>query len=366
MAKNYEPIKNGNSFTELLESVLVNVWGDNGDNLKRNRIKQTRSALAQIRTSYRFRSQRHAPQPSHLNYKFSKNRAGYLAAFGERHAYLTYLHLKKVYSLRPDFVPQPLGKRNELVVTSLGAGACIELYGLCLYYLAEFQQRLFLKVNAIEKERGWVPNRHVVFARVLNRAFPKLDIDPINIDADLTGDAISLLSPYYDRLVDTDILLIYNVMNEIPSTYAKRVWRNIKFLLNTFQKPVLILLMEPSADKAEPRIHWLKKQLTQETTLIDTKKEEIFYFDSTPVKIELNPDENSLNHKLFGARIDGARPNFETNIQRSHFASVKIPNSPISMQQVMEQLSKLEIKRGRKGKFLHQSNENGKQLSLKM
>ena len=75
---------------------------------------------------------------------------------------------------------------------------------------------MYLKVNSIEKEREWVPNRHIVFATVLKRAFPKLDIDPTDIDADLIVDAIPLFSSYYDRLIDTDILLIYNVIGMHP------------------------------------------------------------------------------------------------------------------------------------------------------
>ena len=228
-------LKDTSDFSAQLESVLVNIWGGKGDRLTTTRIKQTRKALAEIRAIYRFKGEHGTPAPSKINYRFAKNRAGYLAAFGERHAYLSYFQLKKVFSHMPDAVPQPHGKRNELSITSLGAGACIELYGICQFYLGQYQQHLFIKLNSIEKERAWVPNRHIVFARVLKNAFPKLDIDPIDIDANLTADAITTLSTYYDRLVETDILLIYNVMNEIPTTYAKRVWRNIKFLLNIFQ-----------------------------------------------------------------------------------------------------------------------------------
>ena len=339
--------------------------GRSGNSLTTTRLKQTRRSLSEIRAIYRFKGERGTTAPSKINYKFVKNRAGYLAAFGERHAYLSYLHLKKVSSLSPNSVPQSHGRRNELVVTSIGAGACIELYGLCQFYLEHYQQHFYLKLNSIEKERSWVPNRHIVFSRILKSTFPKLNIDPIDIDADLTGDAISVLSAYYDQLIETDILLIYNVMNEIPTAYARKVWRNIKFLLNIFQKPVLVLFMEPSAEKAEPRVRWLKELLTHETELIDTCKEELFNFDASPVHICMDSKNKCLNYRLFGTRIQGSKPEFETTLSRSHFAAVHKPNSPIPMEQIAAQLSKLEIKRGKRGTFLHRISRIGQQSTFK-
>jgi hypothetical protein len=341
----------------LLETVLVNVWNGTGNRLNRTRLKQTRKALSEIRAIYRFKGERGTHPPSKLNYQFDKNRAGYLAAFGERHAYLSFLHLKNVQNLQLDAIPQPHGKRNELIITSLGAGACIELYGICQFYLGEYQQRLQLKLNSVEKAREWVPNRHIVFARVLKGAFPKISVDPVDIDVDLLTDAIPKFAPYYDRLANTDILLIYNVMNEIPSTYAKKVWRNIKFLLDIFQKPTLILLMEPSADKAQPRIQWLKEYLAHETEIIEEKKEDIFYFDTPPTCIDMDGNEDDLNYRLFGETIEGSKPTFETTIQRSHMSCIKKPDSPISMEHAMSQLSRLEKKRGKKGTFSRQQHK---------
>lgn len=339
-------------FQALLENVLVSVWGGSGGRLTDKHLRDTRKALATIRAIYRFKGERGTPQPSSINYGFKKNRAGYLAAYGERHAYLTFLHLKHVQAKQEGVVPQPSGRKRELVVTSLGAGACLEIYGLCLFYLENHQQPLTLRLNSIEKERMWVSNRHTVFDRVLKESFPKLEVDPIDIDGDLSQDAIPMFSQYYDRLAATDILLIYNVMNEIPTTYARPVWRNIKFLLNIFQKKMLILLMEPSAARAEPRIHWLKQQLSQETHLVETSKEEVFSFDSNPVLIETGDAEDSLNYRLFGKTIDGSRLTLEKTVQRNHMACVKLPNSPLKLEEVAEQISRLEVKRGRKGEFL--------------
>jgi hypothetical protein len=182
-----------------------------------------------------------------------------LAAFGERHAYLPYLQLKTVELRSPEAVPQPRGKRNKLVVTSLGAGACIELYGICLFFIGNNQQPLDLLLNTIDKEREWRPNRNYVFAKVLKESFPKLDISHTDINIDLRkAESVASLARHYDDLIDTDILLIYNLMNEIPIIYAKQLWRSIRFLLAIFQRPVLILLVEPSSERADPRVHLVK------------------------------------------------------------------------------------------------------------
>lgn len=341
-----------NKFSSLLEGVLVNIWGGTKDRLDTQHLMHTRKALARIRAIYRFKGEHGTIQPSRINYRAKSNRAGYLAAFGERHAYLPYLQLKSVQALKPDALPMPRGRRSELVVTSLGAGACIELYGICLFFIEDNQQPLYLKLNWVEREREWVPNRQYVFSQVLKESFPKLDIDPTDINIDLKGDVVSILARSYDRLIDTDILLIYNVMNEIPSNYARQVWKNIKFLLDIFQRPVLILLMEPSSERAEPRIHWLKQQLAQEAETINTGKGELYIFDAVPVCIVMNASDECLNYRLFGMRIGGSKLTFETTIRRSHLACVKRPNSPITIDQVTKQLSDLDIKRGRRGAFL--------------
>lgn len=187
---------------------------------------------------------------------------------------------------------------------------------------------------------------------MLKESFPKLDIDPLDITIDMKEDAVLKLAQHYDRLVSTDILFIYNIMNEIPTDFKKLVWKNIKFLLDIFQRPVLILLMEPSSERAEPRIHWLKIQLAQETELIKSGKEDLFAFDTEPVCIKMDSSGDCLNHRLFGIRIRGAKPTFETTSRRSHLACFKKPNSPISLEQVTRQLSDLDIKRGRRGDFL--------------
>jgi hypothetical protein len=342
--------KERNIFPSLLEKVLVDIWGGVGDRLSKPHLKSTRVATSYIRRVYRHKGEHGTIQPSQINYRLKKNRAGYLAAFGERHAYLSYLHLKKAQSKNPEAIPKPRGKRNELVITSLGAGACVELFGLCLFYLSGSpRQSLLLKLNSVEKEREWNSSQHIVFTRVLKDTFPKVDVDKIDIHVDLKENAIPAFANQYDRLVNTDILLIYNILNEIPSTYANKLWRNIKFLIDIFQRPVLILLMEPSALRAEPRIYIIKEQIIQQTDLIEESKEEIFYFNEAPVCIKMSNSEDDLNYRLFGPSADSSRTDFETSISRAHMSSVKKPDSPITIEQMARQLSKLGVKRGRKG-----------------
>jgi hypothetical protein len=354
-----------NIFPSLLEKVIVDIWGGSGNRLSAHQIRSTRAAASFVRRVYRHKGEHGTIQPSRINYQLKKNRAGYLAAFGERRAYLSYLHLKKVQGENPDLIPNPHGKRNELVITSLGAGACIELFGICLFYLSDRPtQSLLIRMNSIEKEREWNSSQHLVFTRVLKDTFPKVDVDKIDIAVDLKENAITAFANHYDRLINTDILLIYNVLNEIPSTYATRVWRNIRFLVDIFQKNVLILLMEPSAPNAEPRIYIIKEQLAQQTNMIEESKEEKFQFDEEPICIKMIDSEDDLNYRLFGPSTDRSKPQFDNTISRAHFSSVKIPDSPITVEQIAKQLSKLGIKRIRKGSGAFRHARIGQQYTF--
>ena len=110
-----------NTFTSLLEKVIVDIWGGGGDRLSNTYLKSTRAAISDIRRIYRFKGEHGTIQPTKINYQLKKNRAGYLAAFGEKHAYLSYLQLKNIQNEKPEAIPKLRGKRNELVITSLGA-----------------------------------------------------------------------------------------------------------------------------------------------------------------------------------------------------------------------------------------------------
>jgi hypothetical protein len=346
-------------FTEALESVLVSIWGGTREYLDDSLIRKTREALVEIRGAYRFKGEFRRKYPSTIQYRLPKNRAGYLAAFGERHAYLTYVHLKKIDKISPSVIPQPEDWGGELTITTLGAGAAIELYGICLFYNEETQRLRKLRLNLVEKVEAWKPNRHTVFDKVLKGKFPKLDVIPSDIDADLTKDCIPEFAKDYDRLVRTNILLIYNVLNEIHSMHAKMVWRNIHYLLSTCERPLLILIMEPSARNARPRVDWLKAQLAQSSEIVHEKDEEEIFFNSEPVLIDYEDTNIGLNDRLFGHTLDGGRPKLQQSVKRTHIACTTKPQSPIPMEQVYKQLAMLQLRRGKKGRFVREPRPQG-------
>jgi len=340
--------------TEALESVLINIWGGTKDHLDESLIKKTRKALVEIRGAYRFKGEFPRKYPSTIQYRLPKNRAGYLAAFGQRHAYLTYAHLKSIEEINPEVIPQPEDKRGELVITTLGAGAAIEAYGICLFYNKETQRLRKLRLNLVDKVDAWKPNRHTVFDKILKGKFPKLDIIPTDIDADLVKNCIPEFANHHDKLAETDILLIYNVMNEITTIHSKMVWRNINFILRICERPILILLMEPSARNARPRVDWLKAQFAQSSEVIHEKDEEEISFNSEPILIDYEGTNIGLNDRLFGQTLDGSRPKLQQMVKRTHITCRAKPQSPISMEQVLKQLSMLDLKRGKKGRFIKQ------------
>ncbi|MGD0779788.1 MAG: hypothetical protein ABR954_03280 [Dehalococcoidales bacterium] len=339
-------------FTDALESILVSIWGGTKSNLDDSQIRKTRDALVEIRAIYRFKGEYKNKYPSSINYQYPKNRAGYLAAFGQRHAYLPYFHLKRIEGINPKVIPHPERKKGELVVTTIGAGAAIEAYGICFFYNEEAHRLRKLRLNLIEKIDNWIPNRHTVYDKLLKGTFPKLEVIPHDITADLTKECIPIFSNHYDTIAKSDILLIYNVMNEILTKHSKMVWKNIKFILNNIEQPLLILLVEPSAPNASPRINWIKTQLAECSNLINNMDEEEFLFDSEPLQIVYENTGVGLNDRLFGQNIDGSKPEFKTSIKRTHMACTIEPQSPVSMEQVNKQLSMLNIKRGKKGRFV--------------
>jgi hypothetical protein len=347
-------------FTEALESVLVNIWGGTKDYLDDALIRKTRKALVEIRGIYLFKGDFPGKYPSTIQYRLAKNRAGYLAAFGQRHAYLTYSHLKAVENKNPEVIPRPEDRKGELVVTTLGAGAAIETYGICYFFNEETQRVTKLHLNLVEKVSAWIPNRHIVFSRVLKGTFPKLDVTPTDIDVDLTKDCIPKFADHFNSLVKTDILLIYNVMNEIPTKHSLMVWRNINFILRNCARPLLILLMEPCVSKARPRVDWLRAQLAQSSEVINDKIEEEIFFNSDPIKIGFEDTNIGLNDRLFGQKaLDGSKPVLQRSLKRTHMACMVKPQSPISMEQVQKQLAMLNIRRGKRGRFIRQPRPQG-------
>ena len=113
------------SFIRVFEPILINALGSYQDQLDDNLLKKTREALSYIRRVYRFKGELGAESPSHIDFREPKNRAGYLASFVERHAYLAYAHLKRVQAVNQTAIPLP-DAHGELTVTLAGAGPAIE------------------------------------------------------------------------------------------------------------------------------------------------------------------------------------------------------------------------------------------------
>jgi len=344
-------------FTEALESVLVSIWGGTKPHLDNNLIKKTRNALVDIREIYQFKGNYTKKYPSTINFRYPKNRAGYLAAFGQRHAYLPYFHLKRIAYENAKAIPKPESNKGELIVTVLGAGAAMELYGLVRYFNEESTRLKKLNLILVDKIDDWKPNRHTVFDKLMKGTFPKLNIIPHDIDADLTKDCIRAFSDYYQILVKTDVLLIYNVMNEIITKHSNMVWQNINYILKNAEKQLLVMLAEPAAHNATPRISWLKTQLAQRSTMILNVEQEEFNFNNDPFLVAFEETGSGLNDKLFAHYIDGKKPELKSSIKRTHFACMVEPNSPISFEQVNKQLAVLNLKRVQRGLFAKRLKE---------
>jgi hypothetical protein len=145
----------------------------------------------------------------------------------------------------------------------------------------------------------------------------------------LVQDNIVLLSQNYKNLADSDIILIYNVLNEITSKPLdqKMVWENLKYILKLCDKSALVLLMEPAAKYTRPRVQPTIERLSAVTKYVIDPNEEEFTFDKQPLKIQYENSSDGLNVRLFGNPIDGHRPTLEKSLRRIHLACVRIPIS---------------------------------------
>ena len=342
------------SFTEEFEPILVAAWGTAGSHLSESQLSRTRSSIVELRKLYRFRN----TPVSKIRYDVQKNAAGYLAAFGQRHAYLPYLHLKKVTEISPATIPTP-NHRGELTVTVLGAGASVEAYGLSLFYNESAHRLKRLQLNLVEKVEEWKPTRQIVMARLLKSKFPKMSVFNRDLDLDLAAeDAIQKLAFHHDRLVRTDILLVYNVLNEIGVGSANRVWNAMRYILTQCQNKVLVLVAEPNAPKARPRVAWLEDRLAECSRVIMLEPNANITFDESPVKIEFEGDGTGLNDRLFGSAGGGSGPVLQTSFSRTMIAATIEPFSPVSAESVEAQLRTLTVKRSKKGRFA-QRDSNG-------
>jgi hypothetical protein len=335
-------------FAHALEPILLKAWGSYNDKLDENIIRKTREALSYIRRVYRFKGEEGAESPSRIDYTVPRNRAGYLAAFGERHAYLSYAHLKKVSAIDKYAIPLP-NKHGELTVTLIGAGPAIETYGLCLFYNEANHELKKLTVNLVEKVVEWQPIRELVVPGLIKEVLPKIDTYSIPIKADIKEtNCIQTFSASHDSLVNTQILFIYNVLNEIESIYAPQVLRNLSYIIRQCEQPLLVLLAEPTAPKAWPRIRWLRDLLLQHTNVIWDDLNEEIDFSKAPTKISLT----GINEILFSRESGKNPPSFETTLNRVIMACQMIPPELFTSQRY-EQLKRiqLKLKRDTKGKL---------------
>lgn len=288
-------------FTDALENLLARVWQVSGDHLDSGFIRKTGEAVIDVRTIYRNKGEKLKGEKikrysQSIDFSQRRYRAGYIASFGERHAYLTYHHFKKIENVDQAVIPEP--QKGELTVTVIGAGAALELFGLCYYYNENKSRIRKLKINFIERTSDWQSDRDSMLEMIIKKAFLKLRIIKKDITINLAQDGIMPLSREYDSLAKSDIILIYNVLNEITFYHTKMVWKNIEYILKICDKRVLILLVEPSAKYTISRIQPVIDQLSRCAKTILKSDEEEFVFNSGPLRIECS-DSNSLNFRLF-------------------------------------------------------------------
>jgi hypothetical protein len=296
---------------------------------------------------YRFKGELGAEAPSHTDFREPKNRAVYLAAFGERHAYLSYAHLKRVQAVNQNAIPLP-NRHGELTVTLIGAGPAIETYGLCLFYNESTHELKRLTLYLIEKVREWQPTRELVVSGLIKEVLPKVDIYSIPIEADIKEtNCVQTFAAHHDSLVSTNLLVIYNVLNEIEAEYAPIVLRNLSYIIRQCEQPLLVLLAEPTAPKAWLRIKWIRRLLLDHSKVLIDQLNEKIEFSEEPTKITLT----GLNERLFSRAAEKNPPSFETSSNRVSMACQVVPPELFASQRY-EQLQRLLLRRDRKGRIV--------------
>jgi hypothetical protein len=298
--------------------------------------------------------------PKKIRYKANKNRAGYMASFGQRHAYLPYYQLKEIEEEFPQVIPSP-NKNGELSITIVGAGAAIELFGVLFYYNEDVQRIRRVNLVTIEKVEEWEEMRSLVTKSMLKRFFPKVAIKEYPIVADLTKPCWEKFAKIHEVLINSDILICYNVLNENEVSVQQKIIANIRYVLVQNVKNLLVLLMEPSPDKAIPRVRPFKEFLTQHATIIHDHIK-TYAFNKPPLKIEFENEGDGLNRRLFSRKPnEKSNPLFDQTIKRNAVAALKKPNEVIPFQIAVVQHR--EIRHREKGYYLRR-RENGKQMSF--
>jgi hypothetical protein len=146
-------------------------------------------------------------------------------------------------------------------------------------------------------------------------------------------------------------MLIYNVLNEIETEHARMVLRNLSYIIRQCEQRLLVLLAEPAAKKAWPRIKWIRQLLLTYSTVIIDEPNESISFTEEPIRIEMK----GVNELLFSRAYEKNPPVFETSLNRAVMACQMIPQEPFSSQSY-EQLQRLfSIRRDRKGKIIKEN-----------
>lgn len=345
------------NFTRELEYLLIQAWRTRGDKLPDNFIKRTREAVSEIREFYTFKRR----MPKKIRYRTNKHRAGYLASFGQRHAYLPYYQLKEVEKGCPKAIPSPY-RNSELTIILTGAGAAIELFGVLFYYNESVQRVRKVHLITIEKVGEWEEIRSLVTKSMLKSFFPKVVIKEYPIVADLTKPCWEMFARIHETLISCDILMCYNVLNENEVKVQDKIIANIRYVVSQNTRDLLVLLMEPAPDKAIPRVRPFKQFLAQHGTIIQDHIK-TYVFDKPPLKIELESEEDGLNRMLFSRKAHGkSNPIFEQRIKRNALTVLKKTNEVLPLQEATAQHR--EVRDREKGYYVKR-RENKNQMSFR-
>jgi len=340
------------------EILLARTWESQSNTLSDHYVQKTRDAIAYIREFYTFK----VKMPSKINYRLKKNRAGYLASFGERHAYLPYYQLRQIGQKSSANIPQP--QDGELTLTILGGAAAVEVFGILHYFNEKTQVIRRLNLVTIEKVGEWDEVRHLYVNTLVKDFFRKVSIKEFKISADLTQPCERRFAEQHAVLINTDILMCYNVLNENEVSKQQAILANLRYILNLNTKPLLVMLMEPSPDKSIARVRPFKTYLASTSDILQDDIQ-TYQFDEDPLRIAMNKDyPQDLNTRLFRPRAGkAANPVFYNNIKRIAISAVKQPNERLPLSALIQQVKDLRDKE--KGYFMRRRTALGQMDFLK-
>lgn len=346
------------SFMAEFEILLARTWESQSNTLSDHYVQKTRDAIAYIREFYTFK----VKMPSKINYRLKKNRAGYLASFGERHAYLPYYQLRQIGQKSSANIPQP--QDGELTLTILGGAAAVEVFGILHYFNEKTQVIRRLNLVTIEKVGEWDEVRHLYVNTLVKDFFRKVSIKEFKISADLTQPCERRFAEQHAVLINTDILMCYNVLNENEVSKQQAILANLRYILNLNTKPLLVMLMEPSPDKSIARVRPFKTYLASTSDILQDDIQ-TYQFDEDPLRIAMNKDyPQDLNTRLFRPRAGkAANPVFYNNIKRIAISAVKQPNERLPLSALIQQVKDLRDKE--KGYFMRRRTALGQMDFLK-